>query len=486
MNKSVKIIFFSRYLILTLVIISFLIGQIHAQQSNTLFFMHSLPESNYINPATQIDCGLFVGLPVFSSIHLNSTNYELKTLQEFSNNITGEYQFKLDLKQKELSNQNNALSELHAVLLSLGMSYYDYYFTFSITEKNNQAALYTDDLATFYQYGNSKFGDQWLDLYPSGLYSNHLREYALGTSKIISNRLILGIKAKLLFGKLNLETDNSQIHLYTQENSNDILFDVDIGVNSSMPLSMHAENPNEYRFYNSYNTSLKSILMSGKNPGMAMDIGFIYELNDHFILSGSILDLGFIKYRKDLTNYSIKGNYFYEGEWGNNPTSDTLAWGLFDELNENNENNLSNESYFHFLDPRLYLGASYKISNFYKINVLLYNRFFPNKIQTGGTISLQTQFINSLNTCISWSYMNNSLTNFGIGIDYRHNPYQAYLVSDNILGVIMPNTINNVNIRIGFNLFFGCNIEPTMHSGWSLKNRHKFRKMKKEKERYRQ
>ena len=45
-----------------------------AQQSNTLFFMHSLPEANYVNPAVQIECGIFVGLPLVSSFHMNIAN----------------------------------------------------------------------------------------------------------------------------------------------------------------------------------------------------------------------------------------------------------------------------------------------------------------------------------------------------------------------------------------------------------------------------
>ncbi len=45
-----------------------------AQQNNTLFFMHSLPEANFINPAVQINCGIFIGLPLVSSFHMNIAN----------------------------------------------------------------------------------------------------------------------------------------------------------------------------------------------------------------------------------------------------------------------------------------------------------------------------------------------------------------------------------------------------------------------------
>jgi hypothetical protein len=59
---------------LSWLILSLSFAELQAQQSNTLFFMHSLPESNFINPAVQNGCKLFIGLPVLSSIHMHASN----------------------------------------------------------------------------------------------------------------------------------------------------------------------------------------------------------------------------------------------------------------------------------------------------------------------------------------------------------------------------------------------------------------------------
>lgn len=42
-----------------------------AQQNNSLFFIHRIPQSNLINPAFQIDCPIYVGVPFLSSLHFN-------------------------------------------------------------------------------------------------------------------------------------------------------------------------------------------------------------------------------------------------------------------------------------------------------------------------------------------------------------------------------------------------------------------------------
>jgi hypothetical protein len=386
-----------------------------------------------------------------------STGFNIR--QVLYNDPRGGYDVELNFVPKDLAKQNYFLTEVHAVLLAVGLRHNDYYYSFTIMEKNNLAVLYTRDLGTFYQRGNAQFEGQWMDLKATGIFFNHLREYAFGISKVYSSKLVLGMKAKLLFGKLNIETGNTRINMFTQESTNDLLFNINGGFNSSMPQSMHVDNLGRYRFYNRYDASVASYLMNPNNPGIAFDFGFIYDYNDRLTLSGSLLDLGIIYYRSNLTNYTLQGNYLYQGEFGSHPADDNLRWEVFDELNNNLTEELTYDSYIHFLDPRLYLGASYKINYRYKVNFLLYNRFFPNNIQTGATVSLLTRPLKTLETSISWSYMNKSISNLGIGIGYGKNPFQIYFVSDNIFGIFLPTTVKNVNLRIGMNLNLGCREE---------------------------
>ena len=35
----------------------------YSQQSNTLYMMHDVPQSNLLNPAVQLNCKLFIGVP---------------------------------------------------------------------------------------------------------------------------------------------------------------------------------------------------------------------------------------------------------------------------------------------------------------------------------------------------------------------------------------------------------------------------------------
>ena len=440
---------------LSWLILSLVYTELQAQQSNTLFFMHSLPESNFINPAVQNSCKLFIGLPALSSIHMHASNSGF-TANQLLNKEPGGYALDADEVLTRLAAKNIATTEAHTTILAVGLQKEDYYYTFTIQEKDNLASLYSSDLVAFGLKGNTPFEGQWIDLKGTGVYYNHVREYAIGVSKVKNNALTVGIKAKLLFGKLNVTTGSSDLRMFTRENTLDLAFETDAGFNSSLPYSMAVDNQGVYRFNHAYDGSINSFAFNRKNPGLAFDLGFIYQYSSKLTFSGSLLDLGMIWYRSNLTNYSMKGDYVYTGPGADSMIADRFLWDVFDALNANVQSDLGYHSYVYFLDPRLYLGATYKLSNKFDANLLLYNRFLPVKIQTSVTASLISRPFENMEASLSWSYMNRSISNVGVGIGYGRSPVQVYLVSDNILGFFWPMSAKNVNVRFGVNLHFGC------------------------------
>jgi len=427
-----------------------------AQQNNTMFFMHSLPEANFVNPAVQGKCGVFIGLPLVSSFHMNIANSGFTAGNVMTVYTDGTTSRNPDFNTGRLAGMNYFLTEFHSTLLAVGLQRNDLYYTFTVTEKNNATAMYTRDLVTFILRGDPEFEGKHIVLSGMNISLNHYREYALGISKKYSDRLTLGIKAKVLFGIFNFTTGKSSFDLYVEENTNNIVFDMNGGYSSSLPYSMRMESPGIYRFYHLYNASMMKHLMNIHNPGIALDFGFIYKYNNDITFSGSLLDLGLIFYRSNLTNYAISGTHTYNGPFGAGMITDQYLWDVFDELNQNMTAGVAADPYRFMLSPRLYLGAAYKWNKRFNVNMLLYNRFLPHKLQTGATVALLTRPSDKLEASLSWSYMNRSFTNLGFGLSYGNKPLQLYFVSDNILGFILPLSTKNVNLRLGLNLFFGC------------------------------
>jgi hypothetical protein len=458
----------------------------NGQQNNTLFFMHSLPEANYLNPAVQIDCGVFIGLPLVSSFHMNIANSGFTANKLITVYTDGTIGRSTETKMSAFPVQKYFLSEFHSVLLAVGIKRDDTYYSFTITEKDNSMLIYTSDLVDFIQIGSEPFEGNSVELKGTRAAFNHYREFALGVSKKYSSNLTLGAKTKLLFGKFNFTTGNSDFGLFVEEGTRDILFRIDGGFNSSLPYTLVQEGPNRYRFQDTYGAPLGKQLMNAKNPGLAIDLGFIYKYNDQWTFSGSLLDLGFIWYRSNLTHYTLQGNERYQGPFARGPITNAYLWDVFDDLNANMDEVLSTDPYVYYLDPRLYLGASRKLNNTYDLNFLLYNRLLPGRLQTGATVSLLTRPDKAFRTSISWSYMNASPANLGIGVSYGKRPVQIYAVTDNVFGFILPMSTKNVNVRFGFNLRFGCRESFDMEQcgcGWLRAERDKRARIEKLKHR---
>lgn len=427
-----------------------------AQQSQNLYFMHSLPEANFVNPAVQGRCGLFVGLPVISSSHMNFGNSGFTAGDAITLYTDNTIRRKGDLNTDRIRGLNYYTGEVHTTLLALGHQRNDLYFTFTAMEKNHTMALYTGDLVAFSLRGDQEFEGRSLQLKGTNGSLNHFREYALGISKRFNDRLTLGAKAKLLFGKYDFSTGNSAFGIYVDENSDNIILNIDGNFNGSVPYSLRMENPDIYRTYRLDNNSFTQQLLNRKNPGFAFDFGFIYRYSDRTTFSGSLLDLGMIFYRSNLTNYSVSGSYSYFGPFGTGAVDGNDLWNAFDALNQNLDEEVTNNAYIRTLDPKLYLGASYQLNDVFNLNLLLYNRLLPGKLVTGAGVSVIARPAEKLEASISWSYINRSFTNVGFGLAYGNEPIQAFVITDNIVGFVLPFEVKTVNLRFGINLFFGC------------------------------
>jgi hypothetical protein len=125
------------------------------------------------------------------------------------------------------------------------------------------------------------------------------------------------------------------------------------------------------------------------------------------------------------------------------------------------------KTYTSFLNPRFYLGATYKLRNDLSAGLLgtaKVNRF---KTASGVTLSLNKAFSEKFSGSVSYSYMYRSLKNVGLGFKVGRSPLQFYMVSDNVLGFISPYGARNVNMRFGLMLNFGCDGNSNSSRGGS-------------------
>jgi hypothetical protein len=440
-----------------ILVIAFLLVSIHtvrAQQSNTLFFMHSVPQSNFMNPAVQAECRWFIGLPVISSVHVNLANNGFTVNQILESQDEGVYTFNADNLVNKLARTNYLSSEVYTHLLAIGHKRKDYYFTLSIRERDDFIAFYPRDLFAFAYRGNTQFEGEWISLDGTGGQFNHFREYALGVSKKVDDYRTYGIRGKLLFGKLNLNTRRSTIGLYTQENTFDLIFLNDININGSLPVSLEIDDRGYYTITDQYYTTISDIILNRRNIGIAFDAGFISEFDEKITFSGSILDVGAIFYRSNLTNYNVEGEFFYDGPLGDTIETESYFNDIINTFTESSI--ISRNSYIYFLQPRILIGATYRMNDRINFGGLITGKIYRQKVQSGLMLSANTRFARYFAASLSWSYLHRSFNNLGAGLAVGRMPIQFYIISDNFLGMIWPQSTKNLNLRFGMNIIFGC------------------------------
>ena len=116
-----------RIKLITLILIIAFAGLKLSAQVNTMYYMTGVPQSYYLNPATQPGCDLFIGLPIVSSEYLNLYNSTLNFNDIiWTNSSTGELiqplhpDANIDDFINKFEDENFIRGDWSAILLSFG------------------------------------------------------------------------------------------------------------------------------------------------------------------------------------------------------------------------------------------------------------------------------------------------------------------------------------------------------------------------------
>lgn len=444
-----------------------------AQINQTVYFMDRIPQSTLLNPAHQHDHNFYIGLPMISSMNVNGrTNFvsfsdlvykhpQYDSLITFLHPDADIGEFTSKLKER-----NTVAPDLYTGILSFGFRVKKSYFSFNIAERASLRATMPKDLVLLGLEGNEQFIGKNADFSGIGADINYFREYALGYSHTIDERLSVGGRAKLLFGKANLSFTDNEIFLYTDPESYNMRLRSRFTMNFSMPVTLVKDENGDIddvlAHFDRDDYDPGEFIFNSSNVGVAFDLGATYQLMDEIMLYASITDLGFINWKQDVHNLSMDGDFEYDGldvspafdytddtEPGDN-LLDTLK-GLF-SIDDNSD------SYNRGLPARIYLGGTYKLNSMVSFGFLSRSEIYRNNLEQAVTLSASSDVGRWLSASLSYSAMNNSYNNLGLGLSLRGGPVNFYVLSDNVMSAFAPHRSKNVNLWFGFNLVFGKGI----------------------------
>lgn len=441
----------SKYIIILVLLIftkTLSVGQ------NTMYFHKGLPQSTLLNPVFTSSCN-YIGVPVISSLYFNYDNTAFSYNQLFPKSASGTRTVDINFLADKMHNLDLINSEVNTNLFSLGMWYEDYYFNFNIAEKTGLWATLPGELADLAWGGNTQYVGETFEATRLGIRFSYYREYSLSATSWLNDDWKIGLRPKLLFGKLNLDTRNEKLQLYT-ENEN---FDLDVSATyeaySSLPLELQKDAEGNISSVSVEEINYLDLLMNGQNPGFAFDAGVLHDYSEKINFYASLTDLGIIRWRSNLNSISVNQSIEYTGV-----TQEEIEYGynirdIVDSLENSWQTNTSKQPYTTFLPVKLYAGLTYSLNSKTDMGFLNRTMYFKRRLYPSFTISYNTEFFDFLSVTASYSYRNYAFDNIGAGISFQNKSAQFYVITDNILA-ISPLRVRNLNFRFGVNLFFNC------------------------------
>ncbi len=455
----------------------------HSQNSQVLYFMN-LPQATTLNPALKPTGRFYLGLPGVSDISVRLDNNFLTLSDLFTNGVISDSTFAFMERGPWLNDflaglgDNNSLEPQAGVkLFGLAFTVKDNLrFSLDITERAEADLVFPGDLFRLGLGGNDDFIGKTIDF--SSFRSDLLvyQEIGLGISGNITDRLRIGGRLKLLSGVASAYLNTNHSTLTVNEDFTHTV-DADIMVNISAPVfftteddgTIHGAEFDEARFEDTRNAI--SYMKELANPGAGIDLGAEYRFSEKLAVSAAVNDLGFIKWKRDLSQLAINSTFQFNGLTMQDVYDESLD---FDELINWTIDSLQNvlelkdspQEYTTILPAKVVAALSYTPVRFFTLGLLSQTRFEGPQAHQSLTLSGNLHFGNIFSTTLAYTAANRRNDNLGFGMALRGGPFQFFVMVDNVplkyssfesgeQTLRLPDNLNTVHARLGLNVLFG-------------------------------
>lgn len=446
-------------------------------QENTLYFMHTNPQTIHTNPALFYKCFTYIELPVISSLRYSYGNsgFAYRDAFHYGTGIQSDsIIIDFDNLDRKMKNRNYIRNEYSVNILGAGFRIKDYYFHFNISNHGDTRIGLPGDLITLKDgnWDSSEEIPRNFKLGGTGANAVDYTQVAAGVSKKIGDGFSVGITFKYLKGSASMINRKSRVDFITQ--SDPIVLDAFIryNIHSSFPVVPFDHNGDGFTdslsFEDSFSDPVRDFILN-KNNGLALDAGILYDYSEKIMLSASIIDFGFIRWKSNINRFEAKGSFTFRGfdllQYTTGTDESELFQALLDSIDHSFQFTNSDDPFTSFLTPKIYLGGLYKLNKKLAFGAVLRTDLFDYRPHFALTLSANYNPVDFFSGTISYSVMNNRLYNFGFGFALGRPGAQLFLVTDHIplryvrettTGMLFPYSARTLNFRVGINLIFGC------------------------------
>jgi hypothetical protein len=415
-------------LLLALILCS---GSAFAQQEGTFYFMNTISQSTYFNPAFTPKYNTTIGLPGLASNYVGVINSgfafnDLIVRRDEDDSLV----VTLDNFYKQLNDDNHFKVQSMVDIFHLSFKLNPrMHFTMNVTHKNHVHLIYPKEIANLlingnepYKYENTNFS---LNLNGSGYI-----ESGLGLNYKINQFWTVGARFKMLKGHTNVTTEKADFIINTAANNQiELIGDASINIAGTEIFDDEIKKYSDKKY-----SDLKKYLT---NNGYGFDLGIAFKPMERLTLGLSVVDIGSIKWVNGVKTHLLdpaNAKYIFEGVDLSRLINKDPDYDL-DSLEEKFEFQESDgSSYRSTLPTKFYLSGSYELGRKLYTNLLLAGEKSNDVFNTYATANLTKNLGKAMTVSVSYTAAQNVYNNWGAGISFNLAPFQFYVVGDNLLG----------------------------------------------------
>ena len=455
-----------------------------AQNKQLLYDFVEVPQALMLNPGMETGYNWYAGIPGISGIYGQAGTSGLSIDDIFANDG-------LDINDKVrdravfgLGIRDNQSVTSQVEILSGGYRSKrrpEDFYSFGMYGEFDWINYWPRDLAILAYEGNANRIGERFDLSHLKTRGDVLNVFHFGINRKWNRKLTAGVRAKLYSSVLNYTSTNNDGYFLTQQGQNNILSNTLVANMRLRSSGLRAlENAADADASEITSTILGRGLLVG-DLGLGMDLGFTYKLNPQTVITGSVLDLGFIYHYTDADNFSLEGRAANEGveiilpEALADPNADFWQQ-LVDEIEALIPFEEDTKSYITFRPTKVYGSLKYSwgmpsntglqdcdcdvsataaaTRNIYRNSVggqlFMVNR--PRGPQAALTAFYDRRFGNFLALRTTYTLDKYSLTNFGLGLSLQAGPVNFYILADNLLAYQNLAAAHTASFQFGLNI----------------------------------
>lgn len=474
-----------KYTLLLILVMTF--AGLSAQNSQVLYFMN-LPQNHMMNPAMRPSNSLYIGLPVFSGINANVNNNFANYSDFFAKSSTSDSiisilnpEYDINKFLDKVKNKNSVAPQFLIQTFGLGFTIKNGIYVFlDINERFEGNFVLPKDMIKLALLGNESFVGSKIDLSTLRMDMKYFREFGFGFSKDFTDKLRIGVRPKILSGIFCSSFDNRSLGISVNSDYSHTI-DADGTFNISGPVTVKKNSEQKIEsisfddsVFKKFSSTLDFLTGTG-NLGLGLDLGATYDITNKLIVSASITDLGYIKWKRQVTRIDAKSQFQFTGldmtdVINGSKTMDDLGKELLDSLKDSFIVTTSNTPFTTWLSPGLTLAGSYSLTKNFGVGILSYTRFIGKQMKEAISLSANLNVGNAFSTSLSYTASNHRFDNLGLGLAFRPGVFQFYIMADRIPlrwdkikqtngAIILPANMNTMNIRLGMNLVFGNKVK---------------------------